>query len=138
MQRNFILTDVMKTGYHVDLEEFINMHSFPDQSFDITDEYYALHNYDLDSYDRRIAIIDYRYANDRIHNNEEFISELDHRCKLLHSQGFHFIKATPWESMENIETMQPYPKIEIKHIKWSGGVSWFWFYMYRKHLQNRF
>ena len=60
MQRNFILTDVMKTGYHVDLEDFINMNSFEDQSFDMTGEYYTLHNYDLDSYDRRFAIIDCR------------------------------------------------------------------------------
>ena len=50
MQRNFILTDVMKTGYHVDLEEFIGMHSLNDQSFDCTGEYYTLHDYDLDSY----------------------------------------------------------------------------------------
>ncbi len=138
MQRNFILTDVMKTGYHVDFEEFINMHSFPDQSFDITGEYYTLHNYDLDSYDRRIAIIDYRYENNRIHNNEEFISELDHRCKLLHSQGFVFIKANPWESLENINNFQYYPEYEIEHTKWTGGVSWFWFYMYRKHVNNKF
>ena len=138
MQRNFILTDVMKTGYHVDLEEFINMHSFPDQSFDMTGEYYTLHNYDLDSYDRRIAIIDYRYTNDRIHNNKEFIRELDHRCKLLHSQGFHFIKATPWESLDNVKNFQCYPEYEIEHTKWTGGVSWFWFYMYRKHMNNKF
>ena len=25
MQRNFILTDIMKTGYHQDFEEFIDM-----------------------------------------------------------------------------------------------------------------
>ncbi len=138
MQRNFILTDVMKTGYHVDLEEFINMHSFPDQSFDMTGEYYTLHNYDLDSYDRRIAVIDYRHTNDRIHNNEGFINELDNRCKLLHSQGFHFVKATPWESLDNVKNFQCYPEYEIEHTNWTGGVSWFWFYMYRKHLNNKF
>ena len=55
MQRNFILTDVMKTGYHIDLEHFINMHTMADQQFEMTGEYYTLHNYDLDSYDRRFA-----------------------------------------------------------------------------------
>ena len=34
MQRNFILTDVMKTGFHVDLEDFINLHSLTNQTFD--------------------------------------------------------------------------------------------------------
>ena len=57
MQRNFILTDVMQTGNHQDLENFINYHSLTDQTFDMTGEYYTLHDYDLDSYDRRFAII---------------------------------------------------------------------------------
>ena len=43
MQRNFILTDVMKTGFHVDLEDFINLHSLTNQTFDMTGEYYTLH-----------------------------------------------------------------------------------------------
>ena len=42
MQRNFILTDVMKTGHHTDLEDFINMNTFEDQSFDMTGEYYTI------------------------------------------------------------------------------------------------
>ena len=60
MQRNFILTDVMKTGYHTELEQFINMNTLDDQQFDLDGEYYSLHNYDLDSYDRKFAIIDVR------------------------------------------------------------------------------
>ena len=64
MQRNFILTDVMKTGLHVELEEFVKMHTLEDQTFEMTGEYYTLHNYDLDSYDRRFAMIDSRQAND--------------------------------------------------------------------------
>ena len=46
MQRNFILTDVMKTGQHQELHQFINLHSIEDQSFDLEYEYYRLHNYD--------------------------------------------------------------------------------------------
>ena len=126
MQSNFILTDVMKTGFHTDLEDFIEMHRLQDQQFHMTGEYYTLHNYNLDSYDRRFAIIDTRNGNDRIKNNEEFNAELSRRCQLLKSQGFVFIKSTPWESINNIEECEKkdrmFPKIDIEHIKWSGGV----------------
>ena len=72
-----------------------------DQTFDTVGQYYDYINYDLDSYDRKFAIIDCRadmisMKTNRIHG------ELKRRCDLLHSQGFVFIKATPWESMENI------------------------------------
>ena len=137
MQRNFILTDVMKTGNHLKLEYFIDMHTLKDQSFDYAGEYYILHNFNLDSYDRRFAIIDTRSANQRV-DSPEFIVELKKRCELLHSQGFVFIKANPWESLENVNNTPQYPEIDIKHIKWNAGVSWFWWYMYDKHLNNKF
>ena len=133
MQRNFILTDVMKTGFHQDLENFISMHTLANQTFDMTGEYYTLHRYDLDSYDRKFAIIDMKIANIRLKDNEEFNTELERRCKLLHSQGFVFIKSNPWESLENINNTEQYPEIEIEHVKWTGGVSWFWFYMQKKY-----
>ena len=138
MQRNFILTDVMKTGDHVKMEQFIELHSLPDQIFDMTGQYYDLHNYDLDSYDRKFAMIDVRHINMSFKNNNEFQSELRKRCDLLHSQGFVFIKATPWESLDNINSQKQYPEIEIEHIKWTGGTSWFWFYMYAKHKDSKF
>src|SRR6056300_1514045 len=72
MQRNFSLTDVMKTGTHQAFENFINMHSLPDQSFDMTGVYFTLHNYDLDSYDRRFAILDVKHSNMRLTENKEF------------------------------------------------------------------
>ena len=56
----------------------------------------------------------------------------------LHSQGFTFIKASPWESLENVENTSLNPIIEIDHCKWTGGVSWFWFFMYNKHKNNKF
>ena len=64
MQRNFILTDVMKTGNHLKLEKFIDMNTLKDQVFDYAGEYYTLHNFDLDSYDRRFAIICLLYTSD--------------------------------------------------------------------------
>ncbi len=143
MQRNFILTDVMKTGFHIDLENFISMHSLRDQSFDMTGEYYTLHMYDLDTYDRKFAIIDIDASRNTRFNwpkkNEEFYAELHKRLNLLKSQGFVFIKATPWESVHNINANPEYPVVEdLEHIKWSGGVSWFWHYMYKKHKDNQF
>jgi len=138
MQRNFILTDVMKTGFHVDLEEFVKMHTLDDQQFEMTGEYYTLHNYNLDSYDRRFAIIDSRRANVRVKDNPAFNDELRKRCDLLHSQGFVFIKANPWESLKNIEDTAQYPEIEIEHVKWTGGISWFWNYMFKKHKDSKY
>ena len=138
MQRNFILTDIMKTGYHQDLENFISMHSMANQTFDTVGQYYDLHLYDLDSYDRKFAILDYRIDMVTMDKNPEFRAELKRRCDLLHSQGFVFIKATPWESLENINSEEQYPKIELPHIKWTAGVSWFWFLMYWKHHGKSF
>ena len=71
MQRNFILTDVMKTGDHHSYEQFIDTHSLHDQTFEYTGEYYTLHKYDLDSYDRRFAFIDMRIHNNRLIDNKE-------------------------------------------------------------------
>ena len=140
MQRNFILTDVMKTGDHMSYEQFLDTHSLPDQKIDYTGEYYTLHNYDLDAYDRKFAFIDRDIANDRVYANSEYQAELLKRVRLLHSQGFKFIMASPWESHENIKSGNIYPN-DIKGItafNWTGGVSWFWWYMYDKHLNNKF
>ena len=140
MQRNFILTDVMKTGDHQRLEQFINLHSLKNQTFDLTGEYYSLHDYDLDSYDRKFAVIHISSLPQQsvLSNNKEFVLELKRRCDLLHSQGFVFIKANPWESPENIANTPHYPEIKLEHVKWTGGVSWFWFYMYEKHQGKTF
>ena len=148
MQRNFILTDVMKTGDPMDLQSFISMHTITNQSFDMDCEYYTLHQYDLDSYDRRFAIIDVRDVNQRLIHNNHFISELYRRVELLKSQGFVFIKATPWESLHNINGGSPrgdgkgpvefYPEVDVEHVKWTGGTSWFWYYMYNKHKDKSF
>jgi hypothetical protein len=138
MQRNFILTDLMKTGENALYEQFINMHSLKDQTFDCTSEYYMLQHYDLDSYDRKFAIIDRsKMGEQHPSHNAEYREELERRKKLLHSQGFTFILATPWESKENIDTIPLYPK-QTNEMVWSGGVSWFWFYMYNKHKDSKF
>ena len=140
MQRNFFLTDLMKTGAHQTYEQFLDTHSLPNQKIDYTGEYYTLHNYDLDSYDRRFALIDRRIYNVRLFNNAEYEKELLIRVKLLHSQGFKFIMASPWESHENIQSGNIYPNNigEVVSFNWTGGTSWFWWYMYDKHLNHKF
>jgi hypothetical protein len=127
----------MKTGKHEEVKQFISSHSLQDQTFDLESEYYRLHNYDLESYDRRLAIVDVRHDNHRLKDNDEFQIEFERRCKLLHSQGFVFISATPWESEDNIAQTELYPSLKIKHIKWTGGVSWFWSHMYHKHKDKK-
>ena len=140
MQRNFILTDVMKTGNHQKYERFLDTHSLPDQTIEYTGEYYTLHNYDLDTYDRKFAFVDRTISNDRVCANPEYQIELSKRVKLLHSQGFKFIMASPWESHENIKFGNIYPNSigEVASFNWTGGVSWFWWYMYDKHLNSKF
>ena len=145
MQRNFILTDVMKTGDHQMIECFIDHHGLAGQSFDYTGEFYTLHNYEIDQYDRRFAMIDMSFHNDRLAGNTNYYRDLESRLSLLHQQGFKIILSYPWESLENIRTEtfiagKKIPKIEIPypHLIWTGGVSWFWFYMYNKHKDHTF
>lgn len=128
----------MKTGFHLDLEEFISMHTMKDQSFECTGEYYTLHNYDLDSYDRRFAVIDCRMGNWLVKDNAEYKQELQRRIDLLRSQGFVFIKSNPWESSSILEATDPPPRVDIDHVKWTGDCSWFWWYMFRKHKEQNY
>ena len=139
MQHNFILTDLMKTGGHQSLEEFINMNTLEDQHFEMTGEYYTLHNYDLDRYDRKIAFIE-RSIVSKLHpaHNPAFREELNNRMSLLHSQGFKFIYTTPFESKENMSQLELFPKYEESQMVWDGGVTWFWFYMFQKHNDTLF
>ena len=143
MQRNFILTDVMKTGDHGSYEDFINGHSLDNQTFEMTGEYYTLHNYDLEQYDRKFAMIDMRIHNNRVIGNKDYQKDLRSRLDLLHQMGFKFILANPWESKENIETQQfitgePMSHVEIPYPyhMWTGDQSWFWSYMLNKHRNH--
>ena len=76
MQSNFILTDVMKTGDHHSYEQFLEAHSLPNQTFEYTGEYYTLHNFDLDKYDRKFAFIDMRIHNNRVLDNTGYRNDL--------------------------------------------------------------
>ena len=128
----------MKTGNHLDLEDYISMNSMPHQDFHMTGEYYTLHDYNLDAYDRRFAMIDTRVENQRLKDNPEFMAEIDRRIQLLKSQNFVFIKATPWESFSTLESHDTWPMVEVPHVKWTGGTSWFWWLMYKKYKDHAF
>lgn len=136
MEKNFILTDVMTTGYHLDVEDYIKRNTLNGQKIDLNGNYYNLHLYNLEDYKRKIAMIDSRPANENICKNFEFKTELDRRMNKLSEKGFSFMQICPWESLENYKNqkVQYFPNIDKKlHYKWFEGISWFWFYMQRKH-----
>ncbi len=137
-QRNFVLTDLMKTGAHQTFEGFINFNTIKDQEWTMTGEYYTLHNYDMTKFDRKFAIVDIRIANTRLKENTEFNIELPRRIELLKQKGFVFIYATPWESKLNFDENKEeyYPIPDVEHHHWFGGVTWLWYYMILKHINK--
>jgi len=145
IQRNFILTDIMKTGDHRSYEQFITTSSIEGQHFEYTGEYYTLHNYDLDVYNRKFALIDMRIHNDRVVDNIFYKKDLITRLQFLYEMGFKFILSNPWESKDNLRSQifhngKRLKKLDIPfdYYTWTGGTSWFWNYMYHKHKKNRF
>lgn len=128
----------MKTGANQDVKNFINLNSLQGQKFFYEPDYYNLHNHDIDSYDRKIAIVDVRHDNNKFKHSASFNHDFQKRCEILHSQGFVFIQNTAWESIDNIKKMDLYPFIPVQHMIWAGGVSWFWAYMFNKHKNSNF
>jgi len=135
-QHNLILTDIMKTGDHVSTEGFIRFNTLPNQNFDITGEYYTLHNYKFEQYQRKIALLDVRNANFRLEKNLEFTVELTKRLEFLQKNNFKIIVSCPWESAENFQNSNYFPTGYKNKFLWHGQQSWFWFYMVIKHIKN--
>ena len=133
MQRNFILTDLMKTGFDQDVKSFIESNTLVDQEFDITGQYYDLPLFDLDSYDRKFALIDCRYDNTSISENAEFNSEYMRRSAKLKKLGFIFIQSSPWECVESDPHLMRPRTDHLELHKWWGDASWWWWYCARKH-----
>jgi len=136
-QHNLILTDIMKTSDHLALEGFIRFNTLLNQKFDLTGEYYTLHNFELEKYHRRIAFLDIRQDNHRFENNLEFDVELKKRIKFLKKNNFKILIACPWESAENFKNANYFPTGYKNEFLWHGQQSWFWFYMVIKHLKNK-
>jgi len=146
-QRNFILTDVMKTGQPAYLKNYIDSGNLPNQKFVITEEYYTIHNYDLQSFDRRLAIIDMSFNINTVLSNSDYQQDLKHRLKTLHDLGFSFIFGCPWESKDNLHTQnwlnaewtsKGERVLPYAYHTWTGGSSWFWSYMMYRHQQQNF
>jgi len=137
---NFFLTDLMKTGNHQDIEQFFDLCTLPNESIAYSGEYYTLHNIDFKKYNRLFALIDHRKDNSRLWDNKEYWEEFKRRVNVLKNLGFHFIIAQPWESEENLEQYQYYKPLlhDTKYCTWSGGSSWFWFLMHRKHTNKKY
>ena len=133
---NLILTDIMKTGDHVANEGFIRFNTLPNQIFDLTGEYYTLHNYKFKQYHRKIAMLDVKMANVRLEKNLEFAIELDRRINFLKQNNFKIIVSCPWESAENFTNSNYFPIGYKNEFLWHGQQSWFWFYMVIKHIKN--
>lgn len=129
VQRNFILTDVMKTGDHIDLENFIHFADIQDQKFDMTGVWYHLHEYNLDSYDRKIAFIDARLNHSHL-ENYFYKRDIKERVEYLITEGFDIVYVNPWEC-KSIHNFQD-------KIIWSGDVSYFWYRMYQRYKDHKF
>jgi hypothetical protein len=141
MEKNFILTDVMKTGYNLDIEDYIKYHTLHDQEIDFNSNYYNLHLYDLSKYSRKIAMVDSRAVNYEMYKNFELQEEYKRRIDRLREKNFILLQINPWESSEVYKnSFVPFsPNLEnISHLKWFEGQSWWWFYMHRLHEKHQF
>ena len=132
MKKVFILTDLMYSGQHREMQWFIESANFEFIDFTFEPEYWNLHNYDWDSYDELYCIIDHR---DGYEDNPEFREQLSRRTELLKQNGFKFVLARPWESAENVAGSKFHTLLkDVPHRKWFGGTSWFWYWMKSKHM----
>ena len=140
MEYNFILTDIMKTGYNPALHEFLSYQTIPGQSFEFDEQYYKLHLYDLKKYKRKFACL---FPRPRLCKSTEYCEDLQKRINKLISLGFKIIVSEPWESRrtikEKLNTMHIDMNIDhLDYTFWAGDASWFWFYMYDIHRNKKF
>lgn len=135
MEHNFILTDIMKTGYNPYLHDFLSYQNIPGQSFEFDEQYYRLHFYDLKKYQRKFACL---FPRPRLYESNEYCEDLSKRINKLISLGFKIIVSEPWESKDTILKRLNILHIEnINYILWSGDASWFWFIMYDKYKNKK-
>lgn len=129
VQRNFILTDVMKTGNHIEWEDFIKFSNIEHQQFEMAGVWYQLHDYELESYDRRIAFIDAR-ADQSYCKNSFYQRDLVERLQFLKDKNFKIVHVNPWESKiaHNLDDA----------IIWSGDSSYFWYRLYHRYKKQKF
>jgi hypothetical protein len=149
IKKNFCITDLMKLGDHPTVEDFIKSATLPDQEFTFTSDYYRLHTFKIENFEKKFAIIDHRGRHRDIWENEEYWKEFNYRTEKLHNLGFVFIIGHPWESLENVSSWLDLHNLSSwldynkllsgkNYIHWSGDCSWFWFLMHRKHKNKKY
>jgi len=137
MKKNFILTDIMKTGHHWWYAQFLKYNSILDQTIEVCDDYYRLNDIKLDKFYRKIALI--CVMNDNLLNNIEYKEDLIKRIKILKDKNFKFVVAFPWESKETSKNNNHIKFLSsITKYIWYGETNWFWFYMFEKNHNKQF
>jgi len=134
-KNSFFLTDLMKTGDHQKIDEFLSMSRLGGERITSTGEYYTLHQFNLDKYDRLFAIVDHQIFHYTYWQNADYRQDIARRVRSLKEKGFKFIIAHPWESMENMKSHDQYRILlqGIDYHVWHGEKNWFWFLMHRLH-----
>jgi len=138
-KHNLVLTDLMHMGDHFYFENYWRFANVPNETFDYFANYYELPEFNLNKYDRKIALIDHRDSYHKSWRNEEYIHDIGRRIEKLHNLGFVFIIAHPWESNNNISIDVYKNLLKDKQVtRWEGDVSFFWHMMYEKHQNRKF
>jgi len=140
IKKNFFLTDLMKTGYHQKIDEFLSMADITGEKIESTGEYYTLHQYDLTKYDRLFAMIDHQIFHYVYWQNKNYKKDIAHRISQLKEMGFKFIVTFPWESLENMSSHEEYKLLleGIDYKIWHGSTNWFWFLLYKLHKNKQY
>ena len=86
--KNLILTDIMKSGHHWWYARFLRYNSIKSQHIEICDDYYSLSNFNLSTFDRKIAII--CVMNDYLLKNDEYKIDIMRRINKLRQKDFKF------------------------------------------------
>ena len=119
----------MKTGNHIEWEDFIRFADLECQNFEMTGMWYDLHNYNLENYDRRIAFVDYRPLMD-FTKNKFYNEDLKNRINYLKSKKFTIVFVNLWECKKFHNS--------DNEIIWAGDVSFFWYKMYHRYKNKKF
>jgi len=140
MKDNFFLLDVMGTDNSHLIAEYLKI---SEESVDLANSYYKLHNFSLANYKRRFAIIDHRTGNIPLWDNKEYWCDLEKRINFLKKNNFVFILGQQWEFVENMESFPVQKKYldilkNVDYLIWNGDTDWFWFYLYSTHKNNQF
>jgi hypothetical protein len=130
----------MKTGYHENYHNFLNLNNLPGEEFYLTYDYYGVNISTTREYQRKLAIIDILPSTQKYFKNSEYIMDLERRMQNLANLGFKFIISQNMESKENMNAHDFYKKYlkNYNYMIWHGSHNWFWFLMYNKHKNKTY